>query len=371
MSKNIWRALLAFALLWPWTMALAVDHEHTANEFEVFLAAEALHGTGQNRVGDDDDWFNADILFGLTEHQFRVFGEYYITPDERDLERLQFGWEFAPETILWLGRFHQPASAWNSEHHHGRYLQTAITRPFIERWEDEQGIIPQHITGALFDTRQSIANEAAIQFSAGLGAGPALTSNDNNQFAFQPIDLLGNNPGRHRLSSSGRLAFLPQYEGGNSAGFVFAHDQINTASAPVINVLQSSHAVLSLYGAYVDWSFDPWRVIATNYYVDVNLDANTRSESFIAGYIQAERVFPHKLTAFTRLEDSSRMQESRFVSLFSDHDGDIDVALQREALGLRWDFLRRQALTVELSHVLSLNNQRSNEVRLQWSGVIP
>ncbi len=58
-----------------------------------------------------------------------MFGEFYVTPDERDLERLQFGFEFVPETVLWVGRFHQPASAWNTEHHHGHYLQTAITRP--------------------------------------------------------------------------------------------------------------------------------------------------------------------------------------------------------------------------------------------------
>jgi hypothetical protein len=39
-------------------------------------------------------------------------------------------------------------------------------------------------------------------------------------------------------------------------------------------------------------------------------------------------------------------------------------------LGLRWDYVRRQALTLELSHVVSLK-QTSNEVRLQWSAVVP
>src|SRR5579864_8780600 len=101
MTRHLSRLLPAVAFLWycPGT-SLAADHEHSANEFEVFLAAEAIHGTEQSRAGDDDTWFNADVLFGITEHHFRVFGEYYITPDERDLERLQFGWEFAPETTL-------------------------------------------------------------------------------------------------------------------------------------------------------------------------------------------------------------------------------------------------------------------------------
>lgn len=347
------------------SISSAAEHEHSSDEFEVFLAAEAMHGTDHNSAGDDDTWFDADFLFGLSEQQFRAFGEFYVTPDEHDLERFQVGYEFAPETTLWLGRFHQPASAWNSEHHHGQYLQTAITRPFIERWEDEQGLIPQHITGALFDTRQAVSDHA-LQLSTGVGFGPGIQDHE-----YEPISLINDSSsGRHRLSVSGRLAFLPQYDSGSSAGLLYARDETQTASAPVISFLQSSHITLTLYGAYVDWTFDPWRVIAVNYYVDIALDANAHDESFIAGYVQAERLLPHNLTAFGRIEDSSRMQESRYVALFDDHDNDIDVAFQREALGMRWDFLRRQALTIELSHVISAY-KKSNEVRLQWSGVIP
>jgi hypothetical protein len=64
------------------------------------------------------------------------------------------------------------------------------------------------------------------------------------------------------------------------------------------------------------------------------------------------------------------MQESKYVALFDDRNGDIDTALRRQAVGLRWDYVRRQALTIELSHVVSLN-QRSDEVRIQWSAVVP
>jgi hypothetical protein len=64
------------------------------------------------------------------------------------------------------------------------------------------------------------------------------------------------------------------------------------------------------------------------------------------------------------------MQESRYVALFNDADGDIEIALRRQALGVRWDYTRRQALTVELSHIVSLT-QTSNELRAQWSAAIP
>jgi hypothetical protein len=366
MPISLSRVSTAFALLTLCSASPALaDHEHASNEFEVFLAVEGIHASGQPNAGDDDTWFNADFVFGLTQHQFRVFGEFYVTPDERDLERLQFGFEFVPETVLWLGRFHQPASAWNTEHHHGRYLQTAITRPFIERWEDEQGLIPQHITGLLFESRRPVGKEGAIQFAGGAGAGPSFTGSE-----LDPIDLIDHNPGEHRLSLTGRVAYLPEYTGASSFGVLYGHDHIATSTAPVINALNSRNAVLTIGGVYADWNSEPWRIIGADYYVDVQLDPTARDESFISGYVQVERQLPHSLTVFGRLENSSRMQESAYVALFEDNDGDIDIALRRNAVGLRWDYARRQAFTVELSHVVSLKTQ-SDEIRLQWSAVVP
>jgi len=359
------KVLIWAAVSLPWSAPSFAQHDHSSGDFEVFVAAEAFHGTGQTHAGDADPWIDADVVFGLTKHQFRVFGEYYITPDERDLERFQMGFEFVPETVLWLGRFHQPASAWNTEHHHGQYLQTDITRPYIERWEDENGIIPQHITGALFESRQSLGQEGAIQISAGAGAAPALADG-----ALDPISLIDDNPGRHRLSVTARFAYLPQYTGASSTGLLFGHDNLSVSSARTVAVLQSNDAKVSLYGAYTDWTAEPWRIVAAYYYLDVQLAQAARNESFMSGYLQVERQLPGQFTVFGRLEDSARMQESRYVALFQDNDGDIEIALRRQAVGVRWDFNRHQALTFEISHIVSLI-QKSNELRAQWSAAFP
>jgi hypothetical protein len=341
------------------------QHDHSSGEFEVFIAAQAFHGSGRAPRDDADPWIDADVVVGLTEHQFRVFGEFFAAPGESDLERFQVGFEFVPETVLWLGRFHQPASAWNTEHHHGQYLQTDITRPYIERWEDEQGIIPQHITGALLESRQSIRGDGAIQLSGGIGVAPALTN-----LSMEPISLIHSNPGRHGLSVTGRLAYLPEYVGANSVGILFGHDDLDASYALALPALDSSHANLTVYGAYIDWTVGRWRVVGADYYVDVALDRTTRSESFMSGYLQVERQLPRRLTVFSRLEDSARMQESRYVALFDHEDGNLEIALRRQALGVRWDYARRQAVTLELSHIVSLH-QQSNQVRAQWSAAIP
>jgi hypothetical protein len=358
-------ALLALLAASPALAQHEHPGEHSSSEFEVFVAAEGLAGHGQPHPRLDDPWLDADVIFGLTQGQFRVFGEYFITTEEHDLERFQIGYEVVPDTVVWLGRFHQPASAWDTEHHHGRYLQTAITRPSIENWEDEDGVIPQHITGALVESRRQIGTDAGVQLSGGVGAGPALTTRNN-----VPIDLVGNNPGKHGLSFTGRLAFLPDYVGTSSAGLLVGHDQLFARSAIAMATLRSNRATLSIYGAYVDWSVDAWRFIGSGYYVDVALDRPTPDESFISAYLQAERQLPHRLTAFGRVERSPGMPESRYVALLDDHTTNIDITIRREAAGLRWDYARRQALACEFDHEISLS-QRGYEVRLQWSAAIP
>jgi hypothetical protein len=360
-TKIFYAAIVATLLCRP---ALS-QHQHSASEFDVFLAAEGVAGHGQPHPRGDDPWIDADVVFGLTHEQFRVFGEYFITSEEHDLERFEVGYEVVPDTMVWVGRFHQPASAWDTEHHHGRYLQTAITRPAIENWEDERGLIPQHITGALVESIWPFRAQSGLQFNAGAGVGPSLRADAN-----EPIDLIGSNPGRHGASFMGRLAYLPDYVGTSSAGLLFGHDQLYASPQMAGAALRSNHVVLTIYGVYADWTLDAWRIIGAGYYVDVGLDAPTPDESFMSGYLQFERHLSHRLTAFTRIEDSARMQRSRYVDLLDVPSSNIDIAIRRQAGGLRWDYAASQALTMEFGHEASLT-QRGNEVRLQWSAVIP
>jgi len=347
------------------TSTALAEHQHSSNEFEVFVAAEGLAGSGQPHRRDDDAWFNADVIFGMTREKFRVFGEYFITPEEHDLERFQVGYELVPDTMVWVGRFHQPASAWNTEHHHGRYLQTAITRPTIENWEDEEGLIPQHITGVLVESRRPLGREAGLQVSGGIGASPTLSTG-----GYSPITLIDGNPGRHGLSFTARVAYLPEYIGTSSTGLLYGHDHVFLRSAAALAALGSTRATLGIYGAYTDLAVVDWRFIGTAYYADIQLDGPGRDESFVSGYIQAERQLRHHFTTYARVEDSARMQKSRYVTLFDDRSGDINITLRRLAGGLRWDYARRQALSLELSHVVSLN-KRAYEARFQWSAAIP
>jgi len=339
----------------------ATKHEQPAKELVVFVSAEAHH-VSSTEVPNEDAWFAADIVLALTRDRFRLFGEYLLTSDERDLERFQLGYELVPNTVAWLGRFHQPASAWNTEHHHGRYLQTSITRPSIELWEDENGIVPQHLSGLLVDSRRTLGELGGLQVSVGAGLGPRIVDGK-----LDPLDLLDLHEGGRHVSWTARVSYLPDYVGASEFGIVLANHRIPVLDQSIVNFPLANEVRQRVYGAFGHWYQEPWRVVAVVYDIHIGLrgPATAQDEHFVAGYVEVARQFMRGLVAFGRIEDATRTARSAYLS------GNFpDVELRRAFLGLRWDFRPRHALTLEVGRGESVRT-RQTEVRLQWSAALP
>lgn len=94
------------------------DHRHPdshpSSEFVVFASAEAHNFSTPASASELNEDANVigDAVFAYNRGRFRLFGEYQLSSEEHDLERFQVGFETAPDTVIWAGRFHQPASAW-------------------------------------------------------------------------------------------------------------------------------------------------------------------------------------------------------------------------------------------------------------------
>jgi hypothetical protein len=339
-------------------------HQHGTGNVELFLSLQTFSDDGPNDSPrpPEDMWGNGDLVFAGNRDRWRALGEYHFGPHESDMERLQVGFEPVPDTLVWLGRFHQPGSAWNNEFHHGQHLQTTITRPSIEFWEDEEGLVPQHLTGALFESRRPLGSVAGLQFAAGLAYGSIIDAD-----GLSPVDLLRSNPGSHRLSETARISFLPQYLGSSSAGILYGHHRTPVYDPAKVALLAANLAHQHVYGAYVNHDREPWRAIAAAYYIDVDLQngAGGRREHFGSGYVQVERQLSHGITLFARHEDSANARTSRYVRLQPD-----DFVAEGNLGGLRWEFRRHQALTVELSRLTDVEATHS-VARLQWSSVFP
>lgn len=334
---------------------------------EFFISAETLtrFRPAAAVARDEDPNLQGDAVFGRTQGRMHLFTDFRATTSgTHAVERLQFGYEAEPNTLIWLGRFQQPASAWNDASDHGQYLQTSITRPYIERWEDDEGLIPQHIAGVLFESRRRVGRDAGVEFSAATGAGPALFAD-----GLRPVAVIDTNAGAHKLASGARIAFLPSYFGADRVALLWAHDDFAFRDAAIEQELQATHAALDLVGAELNYRLGNWRLLGTAYFVDLHYGGlgAAHAEHFAATYWQVERSLAHQLTAFGRIEPSSNTQNSRWVRAIG---GDDDWAYRRDSFGVRWDFLRQQALTAEFSRS-DAANARYRELRLQWSAALP
>jgi len=80
----------------------------------------------------------AELVFHFEEERDEEFLE---------VERLTLKYAPADEIGLTVGRVHTAIGYWNHTYHHGRWLQTTISRPDIFSFEDMGGILPVHATG--------------------------------------------------------------------------------------------------------------------------------------------------------------------------------------------------------------------------------
>jgi len=328
-------------------------------EFLLLPSASAV-GTfdrGAENTQIHDEVVQADLLLTLQKGPLKLFGEYLASDHEGDLERLQLGWQVSDDTVLWIGRFHQPTSVWNHDHHHGQYLQTSITRPAIDEWEDLGGVLPQHFTGALLESGATVFKSWRLRTALGGGIAPQLTSE-----GMEPFDLLRPDSHRHQMGYQARASLHPSEFSETGVGIVFANDEITAVDPHSPEALGFDHVEVRLAGMFANYAGATWKINSTIYNVDTRLyyTGSRRNDSFIVGYVQAERRLPRNLTGYVRWEDSAGAGSSPYLHLFE------RFARSRRVAGLRWDFLEHQALSVQFANSLTLDGHY-NDIRLQWS----
>jgi len=306
-----------------------------------------------------DQVVQADALLTLQKGPFKLFGEYLISDHEGDLERFQLGWQLSSDTIIWVGRYHQPTSVWNHDHHHGQYLQTSITRPDIDEWEDLRGILPQHFAGVLVESSRAVLNGWRLRTAVAGGLAPKLTHD-----GMEPFDLIHPDSGR-RMGYQARASLHPGEFTETGVGLLAADDHLATSELVLPGRMGLDHIDLRLYGAFATYADDAWKVTGTFYFVQARLYylGSSVDDRFGVGYIQGERHFPHDLIGFARFEESAGVGHSAYLDLYE------QFARSRYVGGVRWDFSRRQALTLQLTDSFLLNGHYS-DIRLQWSAAV-
>jgi hypothetical protein len=351
------------AALW-FSQAVRADSQQdflvflSAQKFERFSASEpALEGSNDHLV--------ADFLYAYNSDRFRFLAEYIWSNSESELERLKAGWQFDEKTILWFGRFHAISNYWTTEYHHGQYMQTSISRPGVEQWEDESGPMPSHISG--FWLEKDLSTNANSALSLGLAAGLAPKFVEDQ---LEPFNFLEPESGQD-LSVSARLVFRPDVFSTNQVGFSIAHNDIAVVSESSPQLADLSAISQTTLGVFSNWTWRDWRLSTHWVYFDIDMkyfDGDVR-EDFVLGYVQGEYEATQDWTVFGRVEIGFGEDGSQYLQLLP------AVIAHRHMLGVRWDFADSHALTLELADTSTLGDESMHssfkEFRLQWSAVFP
>jgi hypothetical protein len=285
---------------------------------------------------------------------FSILAEAAVSEKRQNLERFQVGVKVSPNSTLWLGRGHTPYGYWNTQYHHGSYLNNSITAP----GSIVGGMLNRHLTGLEWDAEFQLENQASVKFEYMLGYAPKYTgevssftglagfaaSMDDRGGSFTDFDLLDpGNLSEHDIGQTVRLSYNGLGNPENSMGVFYSNNKYKAE----VNFKQQSG------GVFANWQGQRWRGFGGYYWIEneINQTHITRY-----GWVQGE-YNQGDYTWFSRFEKSHGDIDDTVFPMFTE---------ETYIFGLRFDFAQRQAIKIEYSQQKSAKNQ----LRIEWSGYI-
>ena len=291
-----------------------------------------------------------NIFYSVERARLRFLAEYLASRDEHEMERFALGWVLHPTTTAWLGRFHSPLGFWNSEHHHGAFMQATISRPGILAFEDEGGVLPTHVTGVLVEGTFD-RDDGAINYALGFGRGPVFEKE------LKPLDVL-DPEGGGRPTGIARISRASDRYGELGAFAAYAH--IPIADRPI------EASVQTIAGLFYVVGINELRLLAEFFYVSNRIEdgAAARTSRFTAGYLQGEYAL-RPWTLFARIEGTHDAEGDEYLDL------NPHYVVARAMAGVRRELSDHQALKIEVSNSERQDDAGFTQVSVQWSMVFP
>lgn len=334
--------------------------EDQRSDYLVFLDASAQHHSGAP-VGDEvkrnEGEAKATFLYSWQNDRYRFFGEAHAADEgDAELARLQWGWRLAPQATAWVGRFHNPQGYWNTQYHHGAYLQATIRRPGIEEFDGHGGgVLPSHFIGAQLDGARPAGRDGNLRYELGLGVSGAL-----DEKGLESPLIVGP---QHSAKSTAslRLTYNPQEGGLDSFGIFIGQNRIPAKDLNFQEVRQT------VAGTSINKANNDLRFIGAIFFLRNELEGGAMSGTaggFASAYVQAEYQWNALWMPYARAEGSRGADDDAYLMLFH------HFVKGRGLAGLRRDFGQKQALKLEYARS-RIEDGRYNELSLQWSMVFP
>jgi hypothetical protein len=298
-----------------------------------------------------------DFFATAEAHGLSFLGELLVEdhPEEgtgAELERFQIGALLGANAHLWLGRFHNPIGYWNTQHHHGRYMEIPVTRPGFLNYEEQSGVLPMHLAGLLLDGRHA-HGDGAVRYSIAAGAAPELSSG-----GLRAVDILRPRHTQTGLATTLRIEYQPDEES-NTLYSAFA------SQAHIYNDVDTAGDIdQRISGIAANWQAEQLHLIGAAFHVENDFANGDSHSHFLYAYAQADYQWAPSWNAYARVLGNSNVPDDPYLAYFE------TVYKEQDIVGVRFDFKTHQALKVELGHV-RLVGEDYDEIGLQWSAAFP
>ena len=311
-----------------------ISQGEATGEYLLFPHVGAILRSGltNDSVLDNDDYkYGVDIFATFSYRNFLFLGELLLAKQEQEIERIQLGWTVG-DSKVWLGRFHNPVGYWNTQFHHGSYLETSISRPSIVDFEDDNGLLPIHLTGLLIEGVIE-HDKQGLGYALAVGAGPELSDN------LEALDVLDPGSGSHDLSLTLNLYHEPVLYAPTRYGLFVNYTKIPATRIGLDEIRQISA------GVYGNWNSQRWRLTGSTFFLRNRLQQSNGAltDNFFSSYFQADFNRDDHWTIFGRIEWTVGDEKDAYLALFPQNISDRILG------GVRLDAFDRHAFTLEIS----------------------
>jgi hypothetical protein len=327
--------------------------------FRKSTLTESPDHNGSFVVGDQIDFFVsmtlADRIDFLSEMIFSKIEEIPV------IQRFYIGYLFSDALKVRVGRFHNPIGYWNPAFHHGAFLHTTIDRPFLLKFEYEEGVLPAHMVGIWTSGRYD-PGPLTFEYDLSAANGSKIEQIDpasQTRGELDPNTFDGDN--NRNKAVSFRLQVGPKaLPGWRAMGFghINTVEGFDTASLLVLKVDQS---ILGLAAVHVIPG-SGLNFLSEIYWVrdkDQRTDSGTYTNLFY--YIQAGYTFFERLTPYARYEEMKVKEEDPYMTALSAVDN------RRTIVGIRHEVSLISALKGEIRRIRTEGGEDHSEYAIQWA----
>jgi hypothetical protein len=303
-----------------------------------------------SRRGTDNSFALGQLDFFITSQlseDVSVLDENVVEANDEnafgfEVERLLLQYTPSDYFNIAAGRAHTAIGWYNNAYHHGTWFQTAIGRPLVFNFEDDEGILAIHNVGVTVSGSLP-SGPLGLHYVAEVGNGrdysngdePVLNVVDTNDYKALNLELF----------------VRPTAWPGLQAGLGVYHDRLTTESLPDIDqFIFSGHAV------YLSPAFE-WLNEAV-----VLRHAPTNSDDVfytLAFYSQIARQFG-KFRPYARYQYMDAAKDEPLLSYIG------QAGLRHgPSIGLRYDFTDLSALKLQFDHYFETEDNNVNQLTLQ------